>query len=423
MITVGKPSQSHYIIPIFVPHMGCPHHCVFCNQTSITGVRPKIPLGSIIQIISEIPEKVALHYSKYFFDTSKGRSTTNSNLAFRSPTLNLRRFRFTKNGYRKNLDSRSELLFPFFQGPLNHPKKRKPCRREVAFYGGNFTGMEREVQVQLLSAVQPLIRRGLIDGVRVSTRPDNVNLQTLDLLKEYGVLTVELGVQSMVKEVLRCSRRGHTAKDVLKAVKLLREHGFEVGVQIMVGLPGDDAGATGQTVDRVIRLTPHFVRIYPTLVLKGTLLEKWYRSGRYTPLSLEDAVALCKRSFLKFYRAGIPVIRLGLQSSPELETKGSVVAGPYHPAFGHLVESSLFYEMASLLLEKSPEARTLRLTVSPSDVSNIRGQKNRNLYQLKERFGLTAIQIEADMEQPRGSLIVMNGKRLDGISYQTLPFS
>jgi histone acetyltransferase (RNA polymerase elongator complex component) len=165
------------------------------------------------------------------------------------------------------------------------------------------------------------------------------------------------------------------------------------------------------------------VRIYPTLVLKGTLLEEWYRSGRYTPQTLEDAVAVCKRSFLKFYRAGIPVIRLGLQPSPELETKGSVVAGPYHPAFGHLVESSLFYDMASLLLEKSPEARTLRLTVSPWDISNIRGQKNRNLYQLKERFGLTAIQIEADMEQPRGSLIVMNGKRLDGISYQTLPFS
>jgi histone acetyltransferase (RNA polymerase elongator complex component) len=403
--------------------MGCPHHCVFCNQTSITGVRPKIPLGSIIQIISEIPEKVALHRSKYFLDHSKVRSTTNSKLAFRAQTSNVRRFRFTKSGYRKNLDSRSELLFPVSQGPLNHPKGRKPRRREVAFYGGNFTGMEREVQVQLLSAVQPLIRRGLINGVRVSTRPDNVDLQTLDLLKEYGVLTVELGVQSMVEGVLRRSRRGHTAEDVLKAVKLLHEGGFEVGVQIMVGLPGDDAKGNTQTVDRVIQLNPHFVRIYPTLVLKGTLLEQWYRSGRYTPLSLEDAVDLCKRAYLKFHRAEIPIIRLGLQSSAELETTGSIVAGPYHPAFGHLVESSLFYEMASLLLEKGRGARTLRITVSPSDVSNVRGQKNRNLHELKERFGLSDLQIEVDERQPRGSLILMNGTKRDGMSYRTTPFS
>lgn len=115
MTTGTKPSQSHYIIPIFVPHMGCPHHCVFCNQTSITGVRPKIPLGSIIQIISEIPEKVALHRSKYSLDHSKVRSTTNSKLAFRAQTSNVRRFRFTKNDYRKNLNSRSELLLPVFQ--------------------------------------------------------------------------------------------------------------------------------------------------------------------------------------------------------------------------------------------------------------------------------------------------------------------
>ena len=359
MTTGGKPSQSHYIIPIFVPHMGCPHHCVFCNQTSITGVKASLSLGSVIEKI-------------------KGQLRAQ-------------------------------------QG--NH------IRREVAFYGGNFTGMEREVQVQLLSAVQPLIRRGLIDSVRVSTRPDNVDLQTLDLLKECGVLTVELGVQSMVEKVLRRSRRGHTADHVLSAVKLLHGGGFEVGIQIIVGLPGDNIHGNAHTVDRVIQLNPHFVRIYPAVVLKGTLLEKWYRSGRFTPLSLKEAVKICKGGFLKFYRAGIPVIRLGLQSSPELEKKDCVVAGPYHPAFGHLVESSLFYDMASCLMGKSREARILRARVSPSDVSNIRGQKNRNLHQLRERFGLSDIQIEVDMKQPRGSLILINGKRLDGISYQTLPLS
>ncbi len=373
----NKPSQRHFIIPIFVPHMGCPHQCVFCNQTSITGFNPNMSLGSITEIINEISEKAALHS-------------------------------------------------PVFPGSLNtqlRARRGNPIRREVAFYGGSFTGIEKKVQMQLLSAVQPLIRKGLIHAVRVSTRPDYIDPQTLVLLREYGVKTVELGVQSMVDEVLRCSKRGHTADDVLKAAELLHDHGFELGIQIMVGLPGDDVRRYAHTVDRVIRLNPHFVRIYPTLVLKGTLLEKWYRSGRYIPLSLKEAVDLCKGAFLKFQRAGIPVIRLGIQSSPELETRDCVVAGPYHPAFGHLVESSLFYDMASCLMGKSRLSRIPRARVSPSDLSNIRGQKNQNLYQLKYTFGLRDIQIEVDEEQPKGSLILINGTELNEMSYWTLPLS
>ena len=373
----SKPSQRPSIMPIFVPHMGCPHQCVFCNQTSITGTNATMSSGSITKIINEISEKVALH----------------------SPGL---------------------------QGSINDPlrvRRGKPIRREVAFYGGSFTAMAKNVQIKLLSAVQPFIRKGLIDSVRVSTRPDYIDPQTLDLIRTYGVKTVELGVQSMVDGVLRRSKRGHTADHVRKAAELLHGGGFEVGIQIMVGLPGDDAQGNGHTVDRVIRLNPHFVRIYPTLVLKGTLLEKWYRSGRYIPLSLTQAVDLCKNAFLKFHRAGIPVIRLGLQSSPELETKDSLVAGPYHPAFGHLVESSLFYDMASCLMGKSRQSRIPRVRVSPSDLSNIRGQKNQNLYRLKYRFGLRDVQIEVDEEQPRGSLILINATELDEMSYRTLPLS
>jgi histone acetyltransferase (RNA polymerase elongator complex component) len=315
---------------------------------------------------------------------------------------------------------------PVFQGSINDQlrvRRGKPIRREVAFYGGSFTGMEKKVQIQLLSPVQPFIWKGLIDSVRVSTRPDYIDPQTLALIRTYGVKTVELGVQSMVDEVLRRSKRGHTANHVQKAAELLHGGGFTVGIQIMVGLPGDDAQGNGHTVDRVIRLNPHFVRIYPTLVLKGTLLEKWYRSGRYIPLSLKQAVDLCKSAFLKFQRAGIPVIRLGLQSSPELEMKDSVVAGPYHPAFGHLVESSLFYDMASCLMGKSRQSRIPRVRVSPSDLSNIRGQKNQNLYRLKYRFGLRDVQIEVDEEQPKGSLILINATELDEMSYRTLPLS
>ncbi len=378
----GKSSLRPFIIPIFVPHMGCPYQCVFCNQTSITGSTLSISPGSITAITNEISEKVALRCEK--------------------------------------------LLSPVFQGPPNdqwRAQRGSPRRREIAFYGGSFTGIEKEVQIRLLLAARSLIQGGLIDTVRVSTRPDYIDPQTLLVLREYGVKTVELGVQSMVEEVLRCSKRGHTADDVMKAVELLHGGDFEVGIQIMVGLPGDDATGSAHTFDRVIRLNPHFVRIYPTLVLKGTLLEKWYRSGRYTPLSLKEAVDLCKMAFLKFHRAGIPVIRLGLQSSPELEMGDSVVAGPYHPAFGHLVESSLFYDMASRLMEKSWQSRIPRARVSPYDLSNIRGQKNQNLYQLKYRFGLKDVQIEVDEQQPRGSLILINGTKVDEISYRTLPLS
>ena len=415
-----EPSQRHFIMPIFVPHMGCPHQCVFCNQTSITGINPHISPSSITDIINEISGKVALRCSKYFFDHSKARFTARVVKRERGPQNRI------TAALQHHMISRSELLSPFSQASLNvklSAQRAKSLRREVAFYGGSFTGMEKKVQIQLLSAVQPLIRKGLIDSIRISTRPDYIDPQTLDLLKEYGVKTVELGVQSMVDEVLQCSKRGHTTDDVLKAAELLHGGGFEVGIQIMVGLPGDNARRNGQTVDRVIRIKPHFVRIYPTLVLKGTLLEKWCRSGRYTPLSLKGAVDLCKRAFLKFHRAGIPVIRLGLQSSPELETKDCIIAGPYHPAFGHLVESSLFYEMASRLMGRSMQYRILRARVSPSDLSNFRGQKNENLYQLKERFGLTDIQIEVDEEQPRGSLILINGKKLDEMSYRALPSS
>jgi histone acetyltransferase (RNA polymerase elongator complex component) len=372
----GKPFPKPFIVPIFVPHMGCPHQCVFCNQTSITGSHPDDVLSSITRRIKEV-------YGDF---------------AHRPPS----------------------------HGGAGDPLRvqpRKLSRRQIAFYGGSFTGIEKEVQIQLLSAVQPLIRKGLIDSIRVSTRPDYIDPQVLALLKTYGVRTVELGVQSMVQEVLRRSRRGHTADHVLSAVELLHGGDFEVGIQIMVGLPGDDMGRNASTVDRVIQLNPHFVRIYPTLVVKGTALERLYRSGRYRPLSLEEAVYLCKKAFLRFHRASIPVIRLGLQSNPELEATGCVLAGPYHAAFGHLVESSLFYDMASHLMLKHRQYRNVRVTVSPSDVSNIRGQKNRNLHQLKERFGLSDIQIEADEGQPRGSLILINGTKVDEVSYRTLPLS
>ncbi len=372
----GKPFPKPFIVPIFVPHMGCPHQCVFCNQTSITGSDPDDVLRSITRRIEEVYGEVA----------------------HRPPSQ-------------------------CSAGDPLRVQPRKPFRRQIAFYGGSFTGIERKVQIQLLSAVQPLIRKGMIDSIRVSTRPDYIDPQVLALLKTYGVRTVELGVQSMAEEVLRRSRRGHTADHVLSAVELLHGGDFEVGIQIMVGLPEDDTGRNAHTVDRVIQLNPHFVRIYPTLVLKGTPLERLYRSGRYTPLSLERAVDLCKRAFLRFHRAGIPVIRLGLQSSPELETTGCVLAGPYHPALGHLVESSLFYDMASHLMLKHRQYRNLRMKVSPSDVSNIRGQKNQNLHQLKQRFGLSDIRIEADEGQPRGNLILINGTKTDEVSYRTLPLS
>ncbi len=210
---------------------------------------------------------------------------------------------------------------------------------EVAFYGGTFTAMDLSDQAACLAPVEGFIEDGRIDGIRVSTRPDCLSPPIAAFLRERGVRTVELGAQSMDNGVLELSGRGHGAKDTANAVRILREAGLSVGIQLMPGLPGDDRATSLRTARSVIDLGPDFVRIYPTVVMKDTALEKMYREGSYSPWEMDEMLEVCTEMAEAFLGAGIRIIRMGLQRTDDLVQ--GIVAGPYHPAFGDLVKGRL----------------------------------------------------------------------------------
>ncbi|MEK6744167.1 MAG: radical SAM protein [Nitrospirota bacterium] len=274
---------------------------------------------------------------------------------------------------------------------------------QVAFYGGSFTALPLTAQTTYLEAVRPFIRSGNIESIRLSTRPDSITPDILDVLKQHGVATIELGAQSMDDEVLLLSGRGHSAADTVKAVALLREHHFVVGLQLMPGLPGDTPEAFQQTVEQVIFLKPDFVRIYPALVIRDTPLAGLYRTGRYAPLSLDDAVLQCHQALDRFEQAGIEVIRIGLQPTAELERPGTILAGPWHPAFRQLVESSRFLKKMCSLLSTRDQAGTVTLYVNPADLSTVIGQKRGNIDAVKVRYGLV-VKVLADARVQPGTI-------------------
>jgi histone acetyltransferase (RNA polymerase elongator complex component) len=237
----------------------------------------------------------------------------------------------------------------------------------------------------------------LADGIRFSTRPDTIDHPRLDLIRKFPVATIELGVQSMDDHVLALSGRGHSRADSIGAVQLLKANNYEVGVQLMVGLPGDTPAVALETARQVRDLKPDFVRIYPTVVLAGSLLARWYQNGRYIPLSLEDAVHQVKDLYLLFKNSGIRIIRMGLQASKDLENGSSILAGPYHPAFGHLVYSEIFLTAVQSVLTRAQFSKDrISIRVHPVSVSKMRGLNNSNLDKLKRAFGLKSVAIGAD---------------------------
>ncbi len=210
-------------------------------------------------------------------------------------------------------------------------------RREIAFYGGTFTALPWDIQERYLKTVYPFVKAGTIDGIRVSTRPDCISWDGVSALREYGVEVIEIGVQSMVDEVLSRSQRGHGSEDTVRAVRIVKESSMEVGLQIMPGLPGDTEETIILTAKRCAGLKPHFVRIYPTMVIRDTQLYEMYRRGEYTPWGLDDMVRVLRKVVGIFKEGGIPVIRLGLQPTDSLLS--SMVAGPYHPSLRDLIDS------------------------------------------------------------------------------------
>jgi histone acetyltransferase (RNA polymerase elongator complex component) len=274
---------------------------------------------------------------------------------------------------------------------------------EVAFYGGSFTLLPGARQALYLEAVQGLLREGRVHSLRLSTRPDAVGEENLRFLRPLGVKTVELGVQSLSDRVLAASARGHSSEEVRGAAARLRAHGLRIGLQLMPGLPTDDRATFLKTVEESIAVRPDFVRLYPTVVLAGTALERHYRRGIYRPLSLMDAVDWCKEAARRFSRAGIPLVRMGLQTSPTLEQPGVIVAGPHHPAFGQLVKSALWYDRISPALAKVRSA-SLRpaIHLHPSDLADLRGHRNGNIERWLGEFGFASVTTVADPKLPRG---------------------
>jgi len=282
---------------------------------------------------------------------------------------------------------------------------------QIAFYGGTFTGMARDEQLRLLQLASPFLDDGSVDGIRISTRPDEIDAEGLDLIKGLGVTTVELGAQSLDDEVLLRSRRGHTSMDIFQAVSLLKTRDFQTGIHLMAGLPGDTEERFKKTIDKTISLHPDTVRIHPTIVLRDTPLADAFREGHYVPLTLTEAVTQCKNALKKLTAARIPVIRLGLQTTAELEKKGVVVAGPFHPAFRSLVESAIFLDLASALLACSETGKgSAAFTAAPADVSNLYGHRRINFTHLRERFHVDDIRITVDPSLPRGELILTTAK-------------
>lgn len=259
---------------------------------------------------------------------------------------------------------------------------RDPANTEIAFFGGSFTAIERSYMTELLDAAAPFIGKGGFKGIRLSTRPDCIDSEVLGLLKKYGVTAIELGAQSLSDEVLSANRRGHTAEDIKKASEQIKSQGFELGLQLMVGLYRSDEETERANIEKVLEIAPDTVRIYPVVILEHTLLGSLYRSGKYLTMPFETVVAICSDMLLRFENAGIRVIKCGLHASEFVER--DMIGGFYHPAFRELCESEIFRKMIEAELKRNRvfadknKKTTVLCAVSPKSISKAAGHGRSN---------------------------------------------
>lgn len=317
--------MKHINAALFIVNEGCPHRCSFCNQRSVSGFSKKTSAPDV--------EKAAQIAVK---------------------TLSREE---TENG-------------------------------EIAFFGGSFTMIEREYMLSLLEAAYKYVEKGIFKGIRISTRPDGIDDERCRILKDYGVTSVELGVQSLDDEVLRLNDRGCGADDVARACETLKKYGFELGLQMMTGLYGSGDSDCVKTAEGIIALSPATVRIYPTVVLKGTKLHRLVLEGKFKPKGVPETARLCAKLILMFEEAGIRVIRVGLHSGGGVEE--AFAGGAYHPALRELCEGEIYYDRALGKLRKLG-AGEYELFVAPREISKAIGQKKRNLARLAEEGFLCGV--------------------------------
>jgi histone acetyltransferase (RNA polymerase elongator complex component) len=313
--------KRHITIPIFIPGEACPFQCIFCDQKKITG-------ASGLPGPEEIREIIHRNLSTII----PGETTV-----------------------------------------------------EAGFFGGTFTGLSFEDQEKCFKAVEPFIMQGKIDSIRLSTRPDYISPEIMDFLKRFPVRTIELGAQSMDDSVLLQSRRGHLAADTEKASGLILSYGFRLGLQMMIGLPGDTKEKSALTAREIIRQNAHETRIYPVVVIRGTALEYLFKQGKYQPLSLEEAVSWTKEVVNIFDDAGVKVIRIGLHPSEGLLSKADLVAGPFHPSFRELVMTEIWHDRFAYLLSEE-QGKNLTLTVNPSELNAAIGYNSTNRNALEKKY-------------------------------------
>lgn len=306
-------------LSIFIPHYGCPNRCSFCDQRYISGAKEP-PTPEEVRII----------------------------LAGQQPVL-----------------------------------KERGISAEIAFFGGSFTAIDREYMTALLETAAYFTGKYPSEycGIRCSTRPDCIDEEILAILKKYGMTAIELGAQSMNDRVLRLNDRGHTAEDVRKAARLIKEQGFSLGLQMMTGLYGDKREYCIKTAEEFIALGADTVRIYPTVILNGTRLGELFSEGEYRSFSMDETVDLCGELLKMFGEKDIPVIRLGLHASREVEEK--MLGGVYHPALREIVESRMLYNELSSEFSRLGGSDFIVYTDS-RNFSKLYGQKRENIIKLSE---------------------------------------
>lgn len=315
--------KKHYVIPIFIPESACPFRCTYCNQYNITE-----------KATSPNPDEVASFISKYL-----------ETIPYQNPEVVVK----------------------------------------VAFFGGNFTGLPISEQEAYLKVVQNFIDNKSIQTIQLSTRPDYISDPILQLLKKYRVSLIELGAQSLDAEVLKCTKRGHTVQDVEKSAQMIRQYGFELGLQMMIGLPGDTFDKSLATAQKIVDLGAKYSRIYPTLVIKDTDLEQEYKNGNYIPLTLEQAVDWCAQIVPIFEQNGVQILRLGLHPSEGLIHHETLIAGPFHVSFKELVLTALWREKLQQLSQNNL-TDTFELEVPKAEINYAIGYESRNKLWLERKY-------------------------------------